>query len=74
MIVNDILFMFMVVSLFLGLGGWMIHLYTLILSYFSDKKWTIRVEFNCYHEAIPELIIFSIIIIFIIFSIIGLWR
>lgn len=71
---EKILFIFILLNLFLGLGGWIIHLYTLILSYFSDNKWTIRVNFNDYHEAIPELIIFSGIIIFITITIITLWR
>ena len=64
----------LLICLLLGLGGWAIHLYTLILSYFSDKRWTIRVEFNHYNEAISELIVFSGVIIFTIFTIIGLWR
>ena len=57
-------------SIMLGLGGWTIHLYTLIRSYFSDNKWVVRVSFNECHEAIPELIIFTGVIILMGFTII----
>jgi hypothetical protein len=71
---DKILLVMLLMSMGLGLAGWIIHLYTLILSYFSDTKWSIRVSFNDYHEAIPELIIFSGIIIFMVVIFLNLWR
>lgn len=56
----------MILSLTIGCGGWFIHLYTLIRSYWSDNKWVVRVSFNDYHEAIPELFVFSGVIIMMI--------
>ena len=59
------------IGLSLGLAGWILHLYTLILSAFSTpNRWTIKIEFNAYHEAIIELILFTSICIFYIFIII----
>jgi len=57
-------------ALALGFGGWVIHLYTLLLSYFSDEKWTCRVSFNYYHEAWIEVILFTALCIFFIFLIV----
>ena len=69
---DTILFFFVLLSFAFSLVGWGIHLYTLILSYFSDNKWSIRIEFNCYHEAIPEIVLFTAIILFTIITIIML--
>lgn len=56
-----------------GLGGWIIHLYTLIKSGFSTpKRWVIRIEFNCFKEAIPELIIFTLICILFAYTLIAI--
>lgn len=61
---NNIFLFFLILSITFGLTGWIIHLYTILLSAKSTpEKWSIRVKFNDYHEAIPEVIIMSIIII-----------
>ena len=65
MIIENVLFVCMMISLGFGLAGWIVHFYTLIRSYFSDTKWTVTVQFNYYHEAISEIIVFASILIFI---------
>ena len=67
LLIDEALLIGMSIGIGLGLAGWLIHLYTLIRSAFSTpKRWTIRILFNEYHEAIPEVIIFTSICIFYI--------
>jgi len=50
------------IGLSLGLAGWILHLYTIIKSAFSTPdRWTIRIAFNSYHEALIEVILFTVI-------------
>ena len=63
----------LLLALAFGLGGWILHLYTLILSYYSDPKWKISISFNYYHEAKIELIVFTAVIIITIIAIISLF-
>jgi len=56
-------------AILLGISGWVIHLYTLIRSYWSDEKWTVKVMFNYYHEAKAEIIVFTGVIIYLILTI-----
>ena len=53
-------------ALLLGLSGWVLALYTIIKSLFSDPRWRIIIDHNYYHEGFIELIIFTSICIFII--------
>jgi len=62
------------IGLSLGLAGWILHLYTLILSAFSTpNRWTIKIEFNAYHEAIIEVVLFTLICVFFIYLFISLF-
>jgi len=56
------------ISLLLGLVAWILALYTIIKSLFSKPRWIIRIDHNHYGEGIFELILFTIITIFILFT------
>ena len=73
MMISDMTMLFICIGLGLGLAGWIIHLYTLILSAFSTpERWTIRIAFNHYHEAIIEVILFTVICGFFIYIFLSL--
>ena len=67
---NEIKLFIIILCLALGLGGWIIHFYTLIRSALADERWCVKVMFNDYHEGIAEIVVFATIIITTIFALI----
>jgi hypothetical protein len=55
-------------GLWLGLAGWVLALYTIIKSLFSDPRWRIIIDHNHYGEGMIELVLFTSICIFIFIS------
>lgn len=66
-ILDQAIFILLIFGITLGLIGWIIHLYTILLASRSTgvDKWHVHVSFNEYHEAIPEVILFSAICMFL---------
>jgi len=54
-----------IILLALGLGilAWFFHLWFIIRSFHSEKRWTLYLDYNTKYEAVFELILFLVCII-----------
>jgi hypothetical protein len=58
------------IGLVLGLIGWCLHLFFIIISATSKKRWTVLIDYNQYKEAKAEVILIIVFIVFFIYLII----
>ena len=61
---TDIIFRLVVFALIMGVSGWIVHLFFILMSLFSKKKGLIEIYYNKYHELYPEIIVMIVLIVF----------
>lgn len=61
-----------IVALFLGLMGWLVHLLFLLQSLRSKKRWTLFIEYNTMHEGALEIFLILGVVIFNIYMLLVL--